>query len=72
MGQFIETRDHTYRYLTLGFLSTLYVEVTSELRCQEEYIPFCLQGEFYKLKHSAFNDVLSFPPSLDLPWCRIP
>jgi len=28
MGQFLETRDHTYHDLTLEFLSTLYVQVT--------------------------------------------
>jgi len=29
MGQFSEMKDHTYRDLTLEFLSTLHVEVTS-------------------------------------------
>jgi len=28
MGQFIEMKDHTYRDLTLEFLSTSHVEVT--------------------------------------------
>ena len=29
MGQFLETRDHTYRDLILEVLSTLHVEITS-------------------------------------------
>jgi len=29
MGQFLETRDHTYQDRTLEFLSTLHVEVAS-------------------------------------------
>ena len=33
MGQFLETRDHTYQDLTLEFLSTLHVEVISGPRC---------------------------------------
>jgi len=32
MGQFIETQDYTYRDLTIKFLSTLHVKVTSGLR----------------------------------------
>ena len=34
--------------------------------------PFYLQGEFYELNFSAFNDVFGFPPSLELPWHHVP
>ena len=66
IGQFIEMKDHTYRNLTLEFLSTLHVEVTQEPQCQADYISFYLQGQFYELNLSAFNDIFGFPPSLDL------
>jgi len=49
MSQFMETRDHIYRELTLQFLSALHVEATSAPRCQEGYVSFCLDSEFYKL-----------------------
>ena len=66
MGQFIEMKDHTCHDLTLEFLSTLHVEVTSGAHCQEGYISFCLQGQFYELKSSAFNEIFGFPPGLDV------
>jgi len=47
-------------------LSTLHVEVTSGPRCQEGYILFYLNREFYELNSSAFNSIFHFPPSLDL------
>jgi len=67
MGQFIGMKDHTYRDLIIEFLSTLHEEVTRGPRCQEGYIFFYLQGEFYELKFSALNDVFGFQPRLDLP-----
>ena len=33
MGHFIEMKEHTYRDLTLEFLSTLHVEVTRGPQC---------------------------------------
>jgi len=38
MGNFLEIKEHTYRDLTLEFLSTLYVEVTTGPQCQARYI----------------------------------
>jgi len=49
MGQFLETRDQTYWDLTLEFLSTLHIEVTSDPGCQESYILFYLNREFINL-----------------------
>ena len=49
MGQFIETRSHSYYELSLEFFSTLHVEVTSCPRSQEGYISFYLNREFYEL-----------------------
>jgi len=72
MGQFLEIRDHTYRDLILKFLSTLHVEMTSGPHCQEGYISFYLNRDFYKLNLSAFNSILAFPPSMDLPSCHVP
>jgi len=54
MGQFLKSRDHTYRDLTIKFLSALLVEVTSGSRCQDGYIFFHLNWEFYELNLSAF------------------
>jgi len=42
MSHFIKIKDHTYRDLTLEFLSTLHVEVTSTPQCQVEYVSFYL------------------------------
>ena len=39
-----EMKDYTYHDLTLKFLTTLHVEVTSGAQCQEGYISFYLQG----------------------------
>jgi len=66
MGQFIYMKDHIYRDLTLEFLSTLHVEVTSGAQCQEGYISFYLQGQFYEMNLSAFNEIFGFLPSLDV------
>jgi len=55
MGQFIEMKDHTCHDLTLEFLGTLYVEVTSGAQCQEGYISFYLQGQLYELNLSLMK-----------------
>ena len=68
----LEIRDHTYQDVTLEFLSTLHVEVTSGPRCQESYISFYLNREFYDLNLSVFNSVFGFPPSMDLPYRYVP
>jgi len=68
MSQFLEIRDHTYRDLTLEFFITLYVEVMSGPRCQEAYIFFYLNREFYELNFSAFNSIFGFSLSIDLPY----
>ena len=70
MGHFSEIRDHTYRDLTLEFLSTLHVEVTSDPRCQEGYIFFYLNRKFYELNLSAFNSIFGFIPSMDMSYRR--
>jgi len=44
MGDFLEIKEHTYRDMTLEFLSTLHIEVTREPQRQAEYISFYLQG----------------------------
>ena len=36
MGHFLEIKEHTYRNLTLEFLSALYVKVTGGPQCQAE------------------------------------
>ena len=72
MGQFLDIRDHTYGDLTLEFLNTLYVEVTSGSCCQEGYISFCLNREFYELNLHAFNSIFGFPPSMELPYRHVP
>ena len=66
MGHFLEIKDHTYRDLTLEFLST------KGPQYQAEYISFYLQGQFYELKLGAFNSIFSFPPSMDLPNRQVP
>jgi len=60
-------KDHTYRDLTLEFLSTLHVGVTRGPRFQEGYISFYLQGGFHELNLNALNNVFGFLPSLDVP-----
>ena len=47
MSHFLELKEHTYRDLTLEFLSTLHVEVTRGPQCQAGYISFYLQGQLY-------------------------
>ena len=42
IGHFLGIKEHTYRDLTLEFLSTLYVEVTRGPQCQVRYILFYL------------------------------
>ena len=49
MCQFLETRDHTHWDLTLEFLSTLHVEVTSALDVERGTFPFILIGSFMSL-----------------------
>ena len=70
-GQFLKTRDHTYRDLTLEFLSTLHVEVTSGPRCQEGNIFFYHNREFYELNLSFFNSIFGFPPSMGLKYRHV-
>ena len=72
MGQFIEMKDHTYYDLTLEFLSTLHVEVTSGAQHQVGCILFHLQGQFYELNLSAFNEIFGFPLSLDVTMRKVP
>jgi len=38
MGNFSEPKEHTYRDLTVEFLSTLHVDVTRGPQCQAGYI----------------------------------
>jgi hypothetical protein len=72
MEHFIERKDHTYRDLTLEFLSTLHVEVTSGAQCQAGYISFYLLGQFYEMNLGSFNEIFGFPPSLDVPLRAVP
>ena len=44
MGHLWELKEHTYRDLTLEFLSTLYVKVIRGPQCQAGYILFYFQG----------------------------
>jgi len=71
MSHFLEMKEHTYRDLTLEFRSILHVEVTRGPQYQVGYISFYLHGQFYKLNLNAFNDIFSFPPSLDLPYRQV-
>ena len=71
MGHFIEIKEHTYRYLTLEFLSTLHVEVTQGPQCQVWYISFYLQAQFYELNLGTFNSIFGIPPSMGLPNCQV-
>jgi len=72
MEHFIERKDHTYRDLTLEFLSTLHVEVTSGAQCQAGYLSFYLLGQFYEMNLSAFNEIFGFPLSLDVTLRKVP
>jgi len=72
MGQFIKMKYHTYRDLTLELSSTLHVDVTSGAQRQEGYISFYLQGQFYELNLSTFNEIFGFSPSLDVLMRRVP
>jgi len=72
MEQFLKTKDHTYRDLTLEFLTTLHVEVMSGPHYQEGYISFYLNREFYELNFSGFNSVFYFSSSMDLPYQHVP
>ena len=63
---FLELKEHTYRNLTLEFLSTLHVEVTRGPKCQAGYISFYLQGQLYELNSGTFNSIFGFSPSMDL------
>jgi len=71
MGQFIEMEDHAYCDLTFEFFSTLNVEVTSGAQ-RQVYISFYLQGQFYELNSSAFNEIFGFSPSLDVTMRKVP
>jgi len=44
MGHFLEMKEHTYRDLTVEFISTLYVGVIRGPQCQAGYISFYLHG----------------------------
>jgi len=70
-GHFLENKEHTYRDLTLEFLSTLRVEVTRGPQCQVGCISFYLQDQFYELNLGTFSSIFSFPPSMDLPNCQV-
>ena len=72
MVQLLETLDHTYRDLTLELLNTFHMEITSGPRCQEGYISFYLNMEFFALNLNAFNSIFSFPPSLNLDCHHVP
>jgi len=70
MGQFLEIKEHTYRDLTLEFVSTLHVEVTTGAQCQAGNISFYLQGQLYELNLGTFISIFGFPP--DLPNHQVP
>ena len=72
MGHFLEIKEHTYRDLTLEFLSTLHVEVSRGPPCQDGYILFYLQGQLYELNLDTFNSIFGFPPSMGLSHCQVP
>jgi len=72
MGKFLEIKDHTYRDLTFEILSMLHMEVMGGPRCQEGYISFYLNKEFYELNLSAFNSTFGFPLGMDLPYRHVP
>ena len=40
--------------------------------CQEGYISFYLNREFYELNLSACNSIFGFSPSIDLPYRHVP
>ena len=42
MSHFLEIKQHTYKDLTIEFLSTLHIEVNRGPQCQAEYILFYL------------------------------
>ena len=71
IGEFLENRDYIYFDLTLEFLNTLQVEVMSWPCCQEGYISFYLDREFYELKLTAFNSVFDFSLSMDLTFRHV-
>jgi len=72
MEHFIKRKDHTYRDLTLEFLSTLHVEVTTGAQYQAGYLSFYLLGQFYEMNLSAFNEIFGFPLSLDVTLRKVP
>ena len=72
MSHCLELKEHTYRDLTLEFLSTLHVEVIRRPQSQAEYILFYLQGQLYGLKLGTFNSIFGFPPSMDLSHRQVP
>ena len=72
MSHFLELKEHTYRDLTLEFLSTLHVEVTKGPQCQAGYISFYLQGQLYELNLGTFNSIFGFPPRMDISHRQVP
>jgi len=43
-----------------------------ELNVKRGYISFYLQGQFYELNLSAFNEIFGFSPSLDVSMRKVP
>jgi len=72
MSHFLELKEHTYRDLTLEFLSTLHVEVTKGSQCQAGYISFYLQGQLYELSLGTFNSIFGSPLDMDVSHCQFP
>ena len=72
MSHFLELKEHTYRDLTLEFLSTLHVKVTRGPKCQGGYITFYLQGQLYELNLGTFYGIFGFPPSMDVSHHQAP
>jgi len=58
MRHFLELKEHTYRDLTLEFLSILHAEVTRRPQCQAESISFYLQGQLHELNLGTFSSIL--------------
>jgi len=46
LRHFLEIKEHTYRDLTLEFLSKLYIEIIRGPQCQAEYISFICRDNF--------------------------
>jgi len=61
-----------YRDLALAFLRTVHVDVTSDPRCEEGYISFYLNREFYEYNLSVFNSIFDFSASMNMPYYHVP